>query len=113
MSLILACTFVASSFAAHPFMTVNQLILDADANRVELQASQTMATSNPMNWIFANREDLGSVDTMSIRSEAGGTIGAGFYGNAAHGFSLSDTLELKWVMAAPAGIGWFTWRCTE
>ncbi len=113
MTMILACTFVASSLAAHPFMTANQFILDVENNRVEMQAAQTMATSEPMNWIFANRDWLGSRDTMFIRQGATGTVGGGFYGDGLHSFALSSDLTLRWSLVSPTAVDWFVWDCSQ
>lgn len=107
-----ACQFKEGSDRINELNEVDQVVIDAEANFVELRVARTMGTDAPVNWTFANREGPWGVDTFGMRETPTGTIlGAGLSGYGAHSFALKPSGELSWINMQETRPVWFRWQC--
>lgn len=106
-----ACDFIDSSGQFHLFRDVDQLLIDLEAQSVELRVAKTMETSEPIHWVFKTRSSTLGDDTFAVKDGGNLMTGAGIYGNAAHSFFLSADGKLTWLFLADSEPTWFRWNC--
>jgi hypothetical protein len=118
-----ACTFLdrSSNLSDHLiFVGADQLVIDDDADTVELRVANTVGTDKLKNWIFSNNDTYKSinggvperfvVDTNPEQGISGVVIRMAM----PLAFYLSTkTGELQWTLTTENEVSWFKWKCSR
>lgn len=108
-----ACTVLQGQDEPGMFSDVDQVVIDVEAQSIELRVARTMGTVAPVNWLYYDRDGEGDTEQFIIRDNGNGVIAAaGMNGIGSYSFLKNGKYFLFGVtLLAPTMA--FTWECTE
>lgn len=109
-----SCTLVDGQNQPGMYGQVDQVIIDREAEMIDLRVAKTMGTSTEVNWLFLNRTlyDGSSEKLIMQTNSLGELIVSGQTIAGAYAFKFSgEYLSFGVAYTAPAMA--FTWKCEE
>lgn len=109
-----SCTLVHGNNQPGMYGQVDQVVIDREAEIIDLRVAKSMGTSTEVNWLFMTRTMYdGTPERLMMQTNnLGELIAAGMTVAGSYAFKLSgEYLSFGVAYTAPAMA--FTWKCEE